>query len=172
MDWRAVLPLVMLGCGGRWSVGTNDAGIVDAGLGQLQTDKVDIVFVIDNSASMGTKQDLLRRGISDFLDRIIFPPCITDDGKTEIPRVNKDCPVGYKDKYIPVSDVHVGILTSSLGGGGGDVCNPDDTNPIPQLKAFNRHNDDRGHLINRKKPDPSNPPTNGIEDTIAGAYPA
>src|SRR5438105_1189311 len=144
MDWRVALPLLMVACGGRWSVGTNDAGPPDAALGQLTSDKIDIVFVVDNSSSMGNKQDLLRRGISDFLDRIIFPPCVSDDGKVEVPRVNVECPPGYEDKFKRIKDLHVGVLTSSLGGGGSDQCDPDEKNPSPGLGGVNRHNDDRG----------------------------
>jgi hypothetical protein len=181
MRWAACFPLVGLlavACGGRWSVGTNDAGPPpDAAEGQLTSDKIDIVFVIDNSSSMGTKQDILRRAISDFLDRIIFPPCVNPDNtKIELPRVDAaKCPPGFVEKYKAISDLHVGVLTSSLGGGGGDQCDPYahiTMSEAPTLTNFYRHNDDAAHLINRKKPDPSNPPLSGEEDPILNAIPA
>jgi hypothetical protein len=43
--------------------------------------------------------------------------------------------------------MHIGIVSSSLGGRGSDLCDPNATNPTNP--ALNRHNDDRGRLINR-----------------------
>jgi hypothetical protein len=40
--------------------------------------------------------------------------------------------------------MHVGVVTSSLGPRGGDVCDPTST-----IGNLNKHNDDRGELINR-----------------------
>ena len=174
----AVIAALVMGCGGRDSVGTNDSGIaLPDGGDPLKSDKIDVVFVVDNSASMGTKQDLLRSAIPDFLDRLLIPACVSpDDSKLEAPRVNgMTCPPGFVDKVKPVVDLHVGVITSSLGGGGSDTCDPNAhilASEAPTLVNFNRHNDDRAHLINRKKPDPSNPPPNGIEDPVAGALPA
>ena len=80
--------------------------------------KIDLLFMIDNSASMGDKQDVLAGAVADMLEKLTV-----------------------------VSDMHVGIVTSSLGGRGGDQCPANATNPAaPQLNA---HNDDRGELVNR-----------------------
>jgi hypothetical protein len=171
-----IVALGVVGCGGIYSVGSYDTGPVpDAGY-QRRADKIDILFVVDNSLSMGTKQDLLRSAIPDFLDRLLVPECVSDDGKLTAPRVNgMSCPPGFVDKVKPVTDLHVGVITSSLGGGGGDQCDPTahiKPEEAPTLTNFLRHNDDRGHLINRKKPDPSNPPPSGMEDPVPGALPA
>jgi hypothetical protein len=80
--------------------------------------KIDLLFMIDNSASMGDKQALLAGAVPDMLERLTVS-----------------------------ANMHVGIVTSSLGGRGGDQCPANATNPAnPSLNA---HNDDRGELINR-----------------------
>ncbi len=137
-------------------------------------DKVDILFAIDNSASMGDKQALLAASVPDLIDRLLLPDCLTDpaDPSSVVARVNGACPNGSKEEFPAVYDMHVGIVTSSLGGGGApDVCQDGDLNPIAQLSKFNRHNNDKGHLINRKKPDLANPPASGIEDPVGNAKP-
>jgi hypothetical protein len=103
--------------------------------------------MIDNSTSMGDKQEILASALPDLVT----------------------------DLLQHVQDIHIGIVTSSLGGGGAvDICQPDariQASEVPQLTNFNRHNDDRGHLINRKWPDLQNPPASGVEDPVAGALP-
>jgi hypothetical protein len=52
-----------------------------------------------------------------------------------------------KPEFPPVHDMHIGIVTSSLGGRGGSVCPSDaKSDANGNLSA---HNDDRGELINR-----------------------
>jgi hypothetical protein len=80
--------------------------------------KVDLLFMIDNSASMGDKQSLLAEAVPDMLERLAV-----------------------------VSDMHIGILTSSLGGRGGDQCPANAVNPA--APSLNAHNDDRGELVAR-----------------------
>jgi len=108
--------------------------------------KVDLLFMIDNSGSMGDKQELLREAIPDLINRLISPKCI--DGQGNILGDSKDgqCAQGTLE-FKPVPDIHVAIVSSSMGGGGGDGCPADSSNPLhPELL---RHNDDQGHLVNR-----------------------
>ena len=72
---------------------------------QSVVDKIDLVFMIDNSISMGDKQLLLADAIPVLMSRLIDPPLI--DGNREFP---------------PINDIHVAIVTSSLGAHGGQVC--------------------------------------------------
>src|SRR5512134_1126661 len=91
--------LFLVACGGQYSVGTNDAGLKIDGGNQKLADKIDIVFVVDNSLSMGTKQDVLKSAIPDFLDRLLIPECVTEDGKLKAPRINGvQCPPGFVDQ--------------------------------------------------------------------------
>ena len=100
--------------------------------------KVDLLFMIDNSASMGDKQALVAAAVPDILQGLVS---------------------------LKVHDMHIGIVTSSLGGRGGDQCSPAATNPANP--ALNAHNDDRGELINRGgvagDPTIENTPATGIE---------
>jgi hypothetical protein len=114
---------------------------------QQAVDKVDLLFAIDNSASMGDKQAILAEAVPDLINGLLRPRCVDSDGKpdpqgsTAEPTGSKEnrygCPAGYEPEFKPVTDMHIGIVSSSLGSFGGDVC--DETVP--------RQND-RGHLIN------------------------
>jgi hypothetical protein len=112
-------------------------------------DKVDLLFMIDNSASMGDKQALLALAVPDMINRLVAPNCV--DPTTNLPvggtaDTSGNCAKG-KAEFPPVHDMHVGVVTSSLGGRGGDQCLDTATNPAnPSLNA---HNDDKGELINR-----------------------
>jgi hypothetical protein len=52
-----------------------------------------------------------------------------------------------KPEFSPVHDMHIGIITSSLGGRGGDTCDPAEKSAANM--ALLAHNDDRGELIIR-----------------------
>jgi len=122
---------------------------------QQSVDKVDLLFMIDNSASMGDKQDLLAQAVPDLMGRLVTPACVDDNGApTGETSVNGKCPGGGKAEFQPVHDMHVGILSSALGGRGSDACNPADKNPV--TSSLNRHNDDQGHLLARGGADEHN----------------
>jgi hypothetical protein len=121
-------------------------------------DKVDVLFAIDNSASMGDKQQLLASAIPTLIGRLLAPDCVSG-GTVVAPGDGHACATvpGTKPEFPPVHDLHVGIVSSSLGGGGSpDVCVPsgNDTN----------HVDDKGHLVART--------FNGtVEGTLPNAQP-
>ena len=112
-------------------------------------DKLDLLFMIDNSASMGDKQALLALAVPDMINRLVAPNCL-DANNVPMGQAMPDgtgCPNGSKAEFPPVHDMHIGVVTSSLGGRGGDQCPANGTNPAnPALSA---HNDDRAELINR-----------------------
>ena len=97
-------------------------GPIDGGsTGPLPTaNKVDLLFMIDNSASMGDKQALLADAVPDILQGLVS---------------------------LQVHDMHIGIVSSSLGGRGGDQCSATATNPANA--SLSAHNDDRGELLSR-----------------------
>jgi len=138
----AVLAPLAGGCGSRTGllVPPPDASTLN------QSGKVDLLFMIDNSGSMGDKQELLREAIPDLIDRLLNPKCIDNAGNILADSQNGTCSVGTLE-FKPVPDIHIAIVTSSLGGLGSDVCDPNETNPLDP--SLNRHNDDQGHLINR-----------------------
>jgi hypothetical protein len=115
-------------------------------------DKLDLLFDIDNSASMGDKQDYLKLAIPSLIDRLINPNCVDAMTGTKVvgASTNGACPANAKLEFPPVHDMHVGILSSSLGNrlGGGIVCLPTAAASAPFDNVL-ANNDDRGHLLNR-----------------------
>ena len=94
---------------------------------QQAVDKLDILFAIDNSSSMGDKQDLLREAVPDLVSRLLTPDCENQADKTQHQKptgtTTLTCPDGWQLEFPPVHDMHIGIVTSSLGGGGApDIC--------------------------------------------------
>ncbi|HEX8791767.1 MAG TPA: hypothetical protein VF765_12515 [Polyangiaceae bacterium] len=117
---------------------------------QRQTiDKVDLLFMIDNSASMGDKQTILNLAVPLLLRRLVQPNCIdpTNNGVVGTAKPDGTCPTGSKYEFPPVHDLHVGIVSSSLGSRGGNVC-PDAT-VNPANTSLSAHMNDNGELINR-----------------------
>src|SRR6204780_5109497 len=50
-------------------------------------DKIDLLFDIDNSASMGDKQQYLAKAIPDLVSRLVQPNCVSTDSKTGVSTV-------------------------------------------------------------------------------------
>jgi putative heme-binding domain-containing protein len=83
-------------------------------------DKLDLLFVIDNSASMAQKQKLLADALPDLVSRFVDPLCVSAAGESA-PAAGDECPDGFRREFRPVSDVHIGVITSSLGGYGSEL---------------------------------------------------
>jgi hypothetical protein len=113
-------------------------------------DKVDLLFMVDNSASMGDKQTLLSLAVPLMIQRLVTPNCVDNNtgmatGMTA--DQNGNCPMGSKPEFPAVHDMHLGIVTSSLGGRGGDQCPDSAMNPANGM--LSAHDNDQGELINR-----------------------
>jgi hypothetical protein len=153
--------LACVACGGRTPLDQGplvggDAGTtpdVDAGPPKLSTSsKLDMLFAIDNSGSMGDKQLLLKLAIPSFLARLTSPWCVptSDPMGIAVQSTNGTCPSGYEIEFPAITDIHLGIVSSSLGGGGSpDVCVVANGDPT--------HQDDKGHLLNRTLGPPEAP---------------
>ena len=91
-------------------------------------DKVDILFDIDNSASMGDKQAYLSQAIPDLITRLVTPNCVERHGQHHDSRARPTLdggtcpPAGSTAEFPPVHDMHIGIVSSSLGARLGDAC--------------------------------------------------
>jgi hypothetical protein len=164
-----VLGVLGVGCltrpveGREPTISTNFTTVVH----NQSVDKVDLLFMIDNSASMGDKQALLAAAVPDMINRLVAPNCLDANGNPTGATAAPDgsCTNG-KAEFNPVHDMHVGIVTSSLGGRGGDQCPSNATNAAnPSLSA---HTDDRGELINRGGV--ANMPT--VENTVNDIKPS
>lgn len=90
---------------------------------QARSDKLDLLFVIDNSRSMADKQAVLRLSIPNLVGELINPPCVAAQGAaTTVTSPDAECPEGSARRRHPVRDLHVGVITSSLGSAGGEAC--------------------------------------------------
>jgi hypothetical protein len=122
-------------------------------LTQSSVDKIDIVLAIDNSRSMADKQNILAAAVPDLVKGLVNPRCVDDNGVASMmqPGYPTDpCPVaGTKREFEPVLDIHIGIVSSSIGGHGADSC--PDTDPTSKECSPNPNytNNDKGHLLSR-----------------------
>ncbi len=125
-------------------------------------DKVDLLFVIDNSASMGDKQEYLAQAVPQLITRLVTPNCVDpathqNFGPSDA-QGNGTCPKGQVE-FPPVHDMHIGVLSSALGArlsdqygdGTGSICLPGETVKVNGT-TFTKGNDDRGELLNRAGP--------------------
>jgi hypothetical protein len=112
---------------------------------QSAVQRVDLLFMIDNSRSMGDKQLYLAQAVPDLLTRLITPNCVDVTDSTKIVGVSQggQCTTG-RIEFPPVHDMHIAIVTSALGSLGGDVCN----DPTGAPPGPNGQNDD-GQIVNR-----------------------
>lgn len=94
---------------------------------QTAVDKIDLLFMIDNSISMADKQEILADAVPVLVRRLITPICVDADDQplNENANANGECSNGSPE-FNPIKDIHVGIVTSSLGSHGAtgakDVC--------------------------------------------------
>lgn len=103
--------------------------IVDL-LPQNVVDKVDMLFVIDNSMSMADKQAILAEAVPDLVSRFVKPVCLNAQNEEAAANANGDCPQGFGPEFTPINDIHIGVVTSSLGGfGSQNDCVPDGAHP-------------------------------------------
>ncbi len=117
---------------------TDDAGNPPVGTGggpgntrpnrpsRPRAEKIDLLFMIDNSGSMGDKQSILSLAVPDIVRRLTNPLCVDIDGiplGTPPTDPAARCPEGSFREFNSVQDVHIGVLSSSLGShGAGGQC--------------------------------------------------
>ncbi len=110
-------------------------------INQNGVDKIDLLFMVDNSISMADKQKILADAVPELVRRLVAPICV--DAQTEVPIAGSaapDCPAGSEPEFKPVTDIHIGVISSSLGGHGGTYC----TSAASE--------DDHAHLIATVRP--------------------
>jgi len=121
--------------------------LVSGKLTQSSTRRVDLLLTIDNSRSMADKQQILALAVPDLVRGLVNPPCIDHNTGLVVatPASPLDaCPTGAERKIDPLTDIHVGIVSSSLGGHGSDAC--------ASSGAGKSSNNDQAHLLYRKDP--------------------
>ena len=120
--------------------------------------KIDMLFDIDNSASMGDKQQYFVAAIPDLIDGLVNPNCIDDatQAVTGKSMQGAGCAAGSKPEFPAVKDMHIGIVSSSLGPrlsemdptGETGVCYSPQQAGMP-FQGVNAHMDDQAHLLER-----------------------
>jgi len=118
------------------------------GVSQTSPRAVDLLLVVDNSRGMADKQALLAASLPALIRDLTSPRCrdpggnlVESDVQWEQGPLAFACPAGAFPELLPVLDMHVGVITSSLGGHGSDACS-----------GAGRVND-QAHLIDRTDPD-------------------
>jgi hypothetical protein len=140
--------------GGSGSIGSSGSPGSDGSPGVPRppwkpASKLDVLFMIQNSSTMNdvlVANDFLTSAIPGFIHHLLNPFCVDASGTVLGVSQNGTCTQGAVE-FRPVSDMHVGIVTSSLGGAGSDQCPDNATNPAyPNLSA---HENDPGELVAR-----------------------
>jgi hypothetical protein len=92
-----------------------------------------VLLVVDNSISMFDKQVLLADAIPTLIRRLVAPGCIDENGEAIGESADPTCPSGSVPEFRAATDIHVGVITSSLGSHGGTVCVEDTKNDRAEL---------------------------------------
>jgi hypothetical protein len=101
--------------------------------------KIDLLFIVDSAPSMDDKTALLAAALPDYVNRLVNPDCVNQFGSVVGISNAGRCATGALH-HQRARDLHVGILSSSLGAAGGDLCGSD---------GIGAHQNDRGELLNR-----------------------
>jgi hypothetical protein len=151
------------GVGGTGAQGGQGAQAGTGGTGGVpgvsETDKIDLLLVIDNSISMADKQEIFATTVPRLVQRLVTPRCLDASG-TPTGGV-APCPAGSTPEFPPIADIHVGIITSSLGSHGGNVCGDDPAPPkndrarlLPAVRPSLPSHQDLGFLAWQAGSDP------------------
>ncbi len=122
---------------------------------QIAVDKVDLLLVVDNSAGMADKQQLLAEAVPLLVQRLITPICVDEAGlpTTGNSDATGQCSSGVSELQ-PVRDLHVGVISSSLGSHGAtgandacvDVGHNDHAHLLGEIRGLPETYDDLGFL--------------------------
>ncbi|HLM75311.1 MAG TPA: hypothetical protein VK459_21515, partial [Polyangiaceae bacterium] len=144
------------GCDGKVDKETNEgppngSSQILERLTQSSIDQIDIVLAIDNSRSMADKQQILELAIPDLVRALVNPLCLDKNGAPAPMQPTgplDPCPVaGTKREIDPIVDIHIGIISSSIGGHGADACPDQDNTTCAPSPNFS--NNDKGRLVAR-----------------------
>ncbi|HEX2734387.1 MAG TPA: hypothetical protein VHM70_22410 [Polyangiaceae bacterium] len=144
--WQLISILMLLapaGCLNR-PIGRSQPRTTNVLVDVLRRDavtKIDLLFMIDNSRSMSDKQVLFAEALPDLVAGLVTPPCLTPEGdNVAVLPADQRCPMGSAREFEPVQDIHIGLVTSSLGGYTTEDCTQTD-------EHHSEENVDDGHLL-------------------------
>ena len=144
---RGTLALAILallcGCdGAEVEVFSRQPDLPDTGFEPVFADQVDLLLVVDNSPSMADKQTVLALTVPDLVEGLTNPACVDAEGAfVTRPAAGTPCPAGSGRAFPPVLDLHIGVISSSLGGHGADACSDDLTT------VYDPRMEDMAHLL-------------------------
>ncbi len=115
----------------------------EGGQGATAPTKLDVLFVVDNSFGMAEHQAALASSVQTLLSTLTSPPCVDLAGTAVDWPVSPTaaCPSGSSRRHRPLTDLHIGVISSSLGALTGSQC---DGQPAPSVGA-----NDAAHLLDR-----------------------
>ncbi len=94
-----------------------------------EIEAIDLLFVIDNSVSMADKQEILQEAVPKMVSRLVTPDCVNPAGERQV-NDGQDCAsygADYAVEFTPIDDIHIGVITSSIGGFGSTNCQMGDS---------------------------------------------
>lgn len=136
------------GAGGESGAGdAGEGGASGAASGAAEetthANKLDVLFVVDSSTTMSGKQGILEASLPSFIERLVNPRCVDAEGVPvdEQPANGAEpCAAGTRE-HPPLSDLHFGVISTSLGAHGGTIC----ATPNSAESTF----DDRAELLGK-----------------------
>jgi hypothetical protein len=85
-------------------------------------DKIDLLFMIDNSSSMADKQQVLAEAVPILVGRLVNPVCVDELGaRANVPTPAdplQECPAPFAREFKPITNIHIGVVSSSIGSHG------------------------------------------------------
>ncbi|MCC6527393.1 MAG: hypothetical protein IT373_32395 [Polyangiaceae bacterium] len=125
---------------GTTTTGTGGAG--GSGGQSGAATRVDLLLAVDNSRSMADKQEILGLAVPTLVESLVNPRCLDADGvpaASQPSGAGQACTPGTHRQFAPVTDLHVGVLSTSLGGHGANICEG----------SVDPSENDQGHLLSR-----------------------
>ncbi len=118
---------------------------------QSRVDKIDILLTIDDSGSMADKQQILAVAVPNLVDALVNPPCLGEDGDVVIKPAGplEACPAGTRRDFDPILDIHVGVISTSLGSKNGwSGCSDDGALLLTRIEDGEQPTyEDKGFLV-------------------------
>lgn len=167
-DWNrytlavtALSSLSLLGCLERelGLQGPRTTSLISEQLNQAPPSKLDLLLVVDNSTSMADKQEVMAAAIPDLIRSLVEPPCVDAQGLRVAALEDGRCPTGSNPEFEALRDLQVGVITTSLGGAGGET----------EFGCINESAEDMAHLLPTRPRAAHIPSDGGVLSWKAGA---
>lgn len=97
------------------------------------SDKLDLLLVVDNSSGMVDAQAVLASTLPYLLDRLVDPSCVNGLGNVVDTPEGEVCETGVLE-FPALRDIHLGVVSTSLGGLGADTCSSAVDNYDPSME--------------------------------------